>query len=223
MKEVQGQIMSDSLSTEHAGRTIGAGTPVVVSGLGNPGLKYRDNRHNIGFMVVDVLAERVGILMNRERHDAMYGDCFWGERKLHLLKPQTYMNRSGRSVAGACRYLEIFPENLVVIHDEIEIPYGRIKVKFGGGNAGHNGLKSISANLGSQGFYRIRVGVGRPSIGDVTHHVLARFDDSEMNTLNDVISGAVDSLERLINQGLKAAQNAVNGSSFSDEGEQSPV
>ena len=213
--------MSDVVSTERTGRVMEAGAPVVVSGLGNPGQKYRDNRHNIGFMVVDTLAERMGVLMNRARHDAIYGDGFWGEKKVHLLKPQTYMNRSGRSVAGACRYLDIFPENLVVIHDEIELPYGRIKLKFGGGIAGHNGLRSISGELGSQDYYRIRVGVGRPEFGDVTHHVLTRFNDFEIKTLDDVINGAVDSLERLLNLGLKAAQNAVNGSSFAGQ-ESSP-
>ena len=187
---------------------------IIVAGLGNPGDKYRDTRHNIGSMVVNELANQWSIPMTRRRFDSFYGDGRVGDRSVVLLAPQTYMNLSGRAVGAACRFFNLDEEALVVIHDEIELPFGRVRAKWAGGNAGHNGLRSIDDSLGAQDYYRIRMGVGRPTFGSVTDHVLSRFDNGERIGLGDVVEGGATAVKVLLEKGLRAAQNEINGSVF---------
>lgn len=184
---------------------------VVIAGLGNPGRQYADTRHNIGFMVAEELARRWGIVMSRQRFDSAFGDGLRGNRKVVILTPNTYMNLSGRAVAPAARFFDIEDGALVVVHDEIELPFGRIRLKFSGGHAGHNGLRSIDQELGTKAYFRIRMGVGRPRFGQVKDYVLSRFSKAERAGLQDVIGGGADAVEQLLEGGLKAAQNEING------------
>ena len=187
---------------------------IIVAGLGNPGAKYRETRHNIGFGVINELAERWSISMSRQRFDSYYGDARIGDRSVVLLAPQTYMNLSGQAVTAVCRFFDLEQGALVVIHDEIELPFGRIRLKWSGGNAGHNGLRSIDGLFGDSDYFRIRMGVGRPRFGSVTDHVLSRFSDQEGAGLPDVLRGGADAVSLLLEKGHRAAQNQVNGAVF---------
>jgi PTH1 family peptidyl-tRNA hydrolase len=152
---------------------------LVIAGLGNPGAQYARNRHNIGFMAVDAIVERGRFGPFRARHQGLTAEGLLGDERVMLLKPQTYMNESGRSVGEALRYLKLDLEALVVIHDELDLAPGKVRVKVGGGDAGHNGLRSITAHLGP-GYKRVRIGIGHP--GDkalVYHYVLNDFAKSE--------------------------------------------
>jgi len=152
---------------------------LVIAGLGNPGAQYARNRHNIGFMAVDAIAERGRFGAFRARHQGLAADGLIGDERVMLLKPQTYMNESGRSVGQALRYLKLDLDELVVIHDELDLAPGKVRIKVGGGDAGHNGLRSITAHLGP-GYKRVRIGIGHP--GDkalVLHYVLNDFAKSE--------------------------------------------
>ena len=164
--------------------------------------------------MVNELANRWSIAMTRRRFDSIYGDGRSGDRSVVLLAPQTYMNLSGRAVGAACRFFNLETGALIVIHDEIELPFGRVRVKWAGGNAGHNGLRSIDEVLGTRGYYRIRMGVGRPPFGSVTDHVLSRFGQQEGAGLREVVQGAVEAVTVLLDNGLKAAQNEINGKAF---------
>src|SRR5262249_46382314 len=152
---------------------------LVIAGLGNPGARYARNRHNIGFMAVDAIAERGRFGPFRARHQGLMADGLIDETRVILLKPQTYMNDSGRSVGEALRYMKLDLAALVVIHDELDLAPGKVRVKVGGGDAGHNGLRSITAHLGPD-YRRVRIGIGHP--GDkalVQPYVLSDFAKSE--------------------------------------------
>lgn len=183
---------------------------VLVVGLGNPGSRYAETRHNIGFLVVDELARRYGIALTSTRWDGFFGEGRIEEKRVALLKPQTYMNLSGRSVAPACRYLAIERGELIVLHDDVDLDGGRIRLKWAGGNAGHNGLRSIDATLGTADYFRVRMGVGRPAFGTVRDYVLGRYSESERAVLPDVVAGGADAVEKLLSKGLKAAQNEIH-------------
>jgi PTH1 family peptidyl-tRNA hydrolase len=183
---------------------------LLVAGLGNPGRQYAGNRHNVGWVVVDELARR---------HDGTFKDKFSGrlsevragDRRLALLKPETYMNESGRSIGAAARFFKVPPDSLVVVHDDVDLVPGRFQVRAGGGLAGHNGLRSIASALGTQDFLRLRVGVGRPERGDprsVADFVLADFD--ELTDLDALVARAADAIETLAAEGLDAAQRQFN-------------
>jgi PTH1 family peptidyl-tRNA hydrolase len=151
---------------------------LLVAGLGNPGREYARNRHNAGYLVVDELARRHGGSW-KSKFSGQLAEIKVGDEKLVLLKPETYMNESGRSVGAAARFFKIEPEDVVVVHDEGDFDLGRLEVKHGGGLAGHNGLRSIAQELGTQDFTRLRIGVGRPERGDprsLADYVLADFD-----------------------------------------------
>ncbi len=185
-------------------------TPLVV-GLGNPGSKYRETRHNIGFAVVDRLAERHRIGLSQEKFDGRFGSGRVAGHKVFLLEPETYMNRSGESVGPAARYYEIAPERIVVVHDEVDLELGRLKVKRGGGHGGHNGLKSLVDALGSRDFVRVRCGVGRPERGSVSDHVLGRFESEERPVADELIEIAADAVEVVLRDGPSEAQNQFHG------------
>lgn len=182
----------------------------LIVGLGNPGSKYLWTRHNAGFMVLDRLAALASIPMSRKSFSGICGEGSWDGERLLLLKPQTFMNLSGRSVAEALRFHKLGPHELIVIHDDLDIPFGRVKVKDSGGHGGHNGLRSLSAELGGGGFIRVRVGIGRPLHGDVVDYVLQNFSKNEMADLPQLLDGVVDLLQLLLKEGAPKAMSLYN-------------
>jgi PTH1 family peptidyl-tRNA hydrolase len=171
-------------------------------GLGNPGSKYEGTRHNVGFEVAALLAERWGLSRAKKKYAGLYTDGRTGPGgpRVGVLLPQTYMNEAGRSVGPARGALGVDLDHIVVVHDEIDLPFGKIEPRVGGGLAGHNGLKSLKAGLGSPEFRRVRVGVGRPDTTDpeiVSAHVLGRFSEPRED-VRDLIERAADATERLI-------------------------
>ena len=183
---------------------------LLVVGLGNPGRKHERDRHNVGFMVVDELCRRHGALY-RGRFDGRIADLRLGDARVALLKPETYMNESGRSVKAASRFYKVPADLLLVVNDEVDLETGRLQARLGGGLAGHNGLRSIAKHLGTQEFLRLRVGVGRPDRGDprsVADYVLSPFapeDDAER-----LVGRAADAVEILLRDGLEPAQREFN-------------
>jgi PTH1 family peptidyl-tRNA hydrolase len=179
---------------------------LLVAGLGNPGREYERTRHNAGRLVVEELARRHGGSF-RQKFSGRLAEVRVGDRRLALLAPDTFMNESGRSVAPALRFFKVEPGALLVIHDEVDLEPGRLQLRQGGGLAGHNGLRSIVGDLGTQEFLRLRVGVGRPGRGDqrpVADYVLARFED-ELD-VEEMLTRAADAVEAVAADGLAAAQ-----------------
>ncbi len=182
----------------------------LIVGLGNPGPQYSWTRHNAGFMVLDRLSRLSGIPVARKAFSGLAGDGTWGGERVYLLKPQTFMNLSGRSVAEALRFYKLTLADLIVIHDDLDIPFGSVKLKEGGGHGGHNGLRSLAQELGSSDYARIRIGIGRPLHGDVVNYVLASFPKQEMDQLLEVLDGALDALEMLLKEGMPKAMSIFN-------------
>jgi len=187
----------------------------AIVGLGNPGPDYAATRHNIGFLVVDELARRTGSSFKRAaklRSDVAEVRIgpLPGIRAV-LAKPRTYMNDSGTAASNLLRFYSTAPDHLVVVQDEIDLPFDTMRVKFGGGDNGHNGLKSIRASISSGGYYRVRVGIGRPDgRGDVADRVLSNFARHERDVLPAVIERAADAVESLLGSGLDVAQQRFN-------------
>jgi peptidyl-tRNA hydrolase, PTH1 family len=171
----------------------------LVVGLGNPGAKYAGNRHNIGFMAVDEIVRRHGLSVWRKKFQGEISDGMVGGEKVLLLKPSTFMNESGRAVGEALRFHNIDPAQLIVIYDEIDLAEGKIRVKMGGGAAGHNGIRSIIAHCGPH-FMRVRLGVGHPGQKELVHpHVLSDFSKADKAWLEPLIDGVAEQLPLLIN------------------------
>jgi PTH1 family peptidyl-tRNA hydrolase len=188
----------------------------LIVGLGNPGEKYRQTRHNIGFLVAEQLAVECGVALKRKGHQGIYGSGRVAETEATILLPQTFMNLSGASVGSALKSLGIAPGDLIVIHDDIDLPFGQIKFKCGGGHGGHNGIRHIRQVLGHGDFIRCKLGVGRPAgDGDVVDHVLKPFSAAERKSLEKVIHGAVDALKLVVVEGLQAAMNEYNNRDLS--------
>ncbi len=186
----------------------------LIVGLGNLGSKYENTRHNIGFMVIDRLAQRAGVKLTTKKFNAQFGSHVIAGCKSLLSKPQTYMNCSGDSVQPMAAFYKIVSDQIVVIHDELDLPFGCVRIKQSGGHAGHNGLRSISARLGGGDYLRVRIGIGRPSRGnDVTGHVLGSFNSVERANLEDVTERACEAVEMVLRDGVIAAMNSVNGQS----------
>ncbi len=165
----------------------------LISGLGNPGAEHAGDRHNAGFLVLERLAARLSIPLDAAKFDGRLGVGRLGAERLLLLKPDTYMNLSGQSVAAAARFYKLQPADLLVVHDELDLPFGRLQLKSGGGTAGHNGLRSIVASLGEDGFARLRVGVGKPEGKERTvGHVLGGFSKEERAALPEVLDRAAE-------------------------------
>ena len=183
---------------------------LLVAGLGNPGREYAGNRHNAGWMVVDELARRHGGSF-RSKFSGSVADIRLDGLRLALLKPETYMNESGRSIAAAARFYKTPPASLLVVHDDVDLEPGRLQARLGGGLAGHNGLRSLAQHLGTQEFLRLRIGIGRPGRGDprpVSDYVLSDFGPEEdAETLVERAAAAVETLAR---EGLEAAQQRFN-------------
>lgn len=183
----------------------------LIVGLGNPGTEYAETRHNIGFMVAACLAERAGIALKRKGYQGLYGVGRVAGEEATILLPQTFMNRSGASVAPACQSLGVEPGDLIVVHDEIDLAFGSLRIKVGGGHGGHNGLRSIGAALGESSYSRLRMGVGRPPGGnDVSGHVLSRFNAAERSQLGQYIEIAAEVIELLLREGPQQAMNSYN-------------
>lgn len=184
--------------------------PWLVVGLGNPGPKYVANRHNIGFVVVDQLTEDSEAPALREKFRGLFTRVQFRKHDLVLLKPQTFMNLSGESVQPAAQFFKIPTERIVVIHDELDLPFGTVRLKVGGGLAGHNGLRSMADQLGTQDFLRLRMGIGRPRSGSVSGYVLSDFSQIEAAELEDVIDGAIRGLGFLFSLGPQKAMGRIN-------------
>lgn len=183
---------------------------LLVVGLGNPGRRHAGERHNVGFMVVDELARRTNASF-KGKFSGHLGEARIGQGRIALLKPDTYMNESGRSVQPAVAFYKTPLDTVLVVHDEVDLDHGRLQVRLGGGLAGHNGLRSIAGRLGSPDFLRLRVGVGRPGRGDqreVADYVLAAFtpeDDADA-----LVGRAADAVESLLESGLAVTQHRYN-------------
>ncbi len=183
----------------------------LIVGLGNPGKKYESTRHNVGFMLVDALAERLGLVTGRQAFQGVLAQADRGAKHFSLLKPHTFMNLSGQSVGEAARYFKIPLECIVVVHDELDLPLGALRFKRGGGYAGHNGLRSIGDHLQSPDFIRLRVGVGRPPPGvKGAHYVLAPFSRSEVQCVQEVCARGVEATLHLADVGLPKATNILH-------------
>jgi peptidyl-tRNA hydrolase, PTH1 family len=183
---------------------------LLVAGLGNPGREYERTRHNVGWVVVDELARRRGGSF-RSKFAGQLAEVRDGDLRLALLKPETYMNVSGRSVAAAARFFKVEPGALLVVHDDVDLEPGRLQARLGGGLAGHNGLRSIAEVLGTQDFLRLRIGVGRPGRGDrrpVADYVLSAFEPEV--DVDALVSRAADAVEAMARDGLEAAQSRYN-------------
>jgi peptidyl-tRNA hydrolase, PTH1 family len=170
----------------------------ILVGLGNPGDKYAGNRHNVGFMALDAIAERYGAPQWRKRFQGLASEVDIGRQRYLLLKPMTYMNESGRAVSEAMRFYKNSPADVVVLHDEIDLEPGKLRVKFGGGHAGHNGLRSISAHIGND-YQRVRIGVGHPGSREaVAHYVLQDFAKADREWLSTLIGAIAQSVTSLV-------------------------
>jgi peptidyl-tRNA hydrolase, PTH1 family len=194
---------------------------LVIAGLGNPGAQYARNRHNIGFMAVDAIAERGRFGPFRARHQGLTADGLIGDERVTLIKPQTYMNESGRSVGEALRYAKLDLSALVVIHDELDLAPAKVRVKIGGGDAGHNGLRSITAHVGA-GYKRVRLGIGHPGDKALVHnYVLNDFAKAEAGWV-EAVCRAVAEAAPLLAAGQDASfQNkthlAIDAAGFGDK------
>jgi PTH1 family peptidyl-tRNA hydrolase len=183
----------------------------LVVGLGNPGPKYEGTRHNVGFQVVDAIATRCRSGSLRSKLGAEVGETRVGSEPVLLCKPMEYMNTSGQAVARVARFWKIAPSETVVIHDDLDLPFGRLKLGAGGGHGGHNGLRSILAEWDSADFVRTRFGIGRPPVGgDVADYVLTGFKPVERKELDDHVSRAAEAVETIITSGLTVAMNRFN-------------
>jgi peptidyl-tRNA hydrolase, PTH1 family len=183
---------------------------LLVAGLGNPGREYERTRHNAGWLVVDELARRHGGSF-RSKFSGRLAETRLDDLRVALLKPETYMNESGRSLGAAARFFKVDPASVLVVHDDVDLVPGRLQARLGGGLAGHNGLRSIAKGLGSQDFLRLRIGVGRPGRGDprdVADYVLAPFEPDE--DVDALVSRATDAVEMLAREGLERAQASYN-------------
>jgi PTH1 family peptidyl-tRNA hydrolase len=182
----------------------------LIVGLGNPGQKYARTRHNIGFMVLDRLAERLGVSFSRQRFEGDTADSRVGMEPIVLLKPNTFMNLSGRSVGSAVSFFKITLADIMVVLDELDLPFGRVRFKHAGGSAGHNGLKSITAQLGAE-YLRLRMGIGRPPEGvETVNYVLAAFESAEQVALSNEIDLGVEAVRLWLEQGLQPAMQDIH-------------
>jgi PTH1 family peptidyl-tRNA hydrolase len=186
----------------------------LVVGLGNPGRKYERTRHNVGFLVVDQIATENKIAVKKKLCDALVGEWSSSGEKLCLIKPQTYMNLSGEAVKGLLRKFHASPEELVVICDDLDLPFGRIRIRPKGGAGGHRGLLSIIENIGGSPFYRVRIGIGRPPDGvNPEEYVLEPFNSEEIGQLDGLVSRAAEAVITLVNDGGQRAMERFNRAS----------
>jgi PTH1 family peptidyl-tRNA hydrolase len=190
------------------------GTPadLLVVGLGNPGSEYAGTKHNVGAEVVELLARRHGARLRKSKERALVDEVRVGEKRLALAVPTTYMNESGQAVAPLARRFGVTPDHLVIVHDELDLEPAVLRVKVGGGLAGHNGLRSIKAHLHDDSFVRVRIGVGKPTSKEQgADHVLSRFGKRAREQMAVTIEEAADAVELILDDGADAAMNRYNG------------
>jgi PTH1 family peptidyl-tRNA hydrolase len=183
---------------------------LLIAGLGNPGPEHVRDRHNVGWMVADELARRHSGSF-RSKFSGRLAETRVGDARVAVLKPETYMNESGRSIAAAARFFKVVPEHVLVVHDDVDLPVGRLQARLGGGLAGHNGLRSISQALGTPEFQRLRIGVGRPQRGDprpVADYVLSPFAPED--DVEGIVGRSADAVESLVAEGLVVTQQRFN-------------
>ncbi len=192
-------------------RRTGTPADLLVVGLGNPGDAYARTRHNVGSDVVEILAKRHGVRLRKGKERALSGEVGVGGRRLALAIPLTFMNESGQAVGALVRRYGVESESLVVVHDELDLPSATLRVKAGGGLAGHNGLRSIKAHLHTDAFFRVRIGIGKPASADRgADHVLDRFAKRERAEIDVTLEQAADAVEAILAEGVDAAMNRFN-------------
>jgi len=186
-------------------------TPYLIVGLGNPGREYRNSRHNVGFMLVDRLAERLGVTFGRLESKALVTKADWDGVRLVLAKPQTYMNLSGKSVVSLLRFYKVPYDQFLVAFDDIDLPFGTLRLRPGGGSSGQKGMQSIMESLGTQGYPRLRIGVNRPpGRMDAADYVLQPFSKEEADFLPAILDRGVQAVEVYVRRGLADAMNQFN-------------
>jgi PTH1 family peptidyl-tRNA hydrolase len=188
----------------------------LLVGLGNPGEKYQATRHNIGFMVAELVAQRNQIALKKKGYQGVYGVGRAVAQETTILLPQTFMNCSGSSVKAAYQSLGIIPGDLIVVYDDLDLPFGRLRIKQDGGHGGHNGLKDIVAVLGLRNFIRLKIGIGRPEHGNITGHVLNRFGSDEQKLLPQLLDTAADAVEKILRDGVVEAMSSFNNYNLYD-------
>lgn len=189
----------------------------LIAGLGNPGREYRGNRHNVGFMVVDQLAARLKIAFTRVESRALVTKGVYQGSRLILAKPQTYMNESGSAVGALARFYKVELSHILIAYDDVDLPFGALRLRPGGGSAGQKGMGSIIERLGGDQFPRLRVGIGRPpGRMDAAAYVLQNFGRDESGELPAILERAVDAILVFVSQGLNPAMNLYNGSSITE-------
>jgi PTH1 family peptidyl-tRNA hydrolase len=184
----------------------------LIVGLGNPGREYKDNRHNVGFMLVDRLMVRFNARMSRLQAKALVASLTYEGKKLIFAKPQTYMNLSGQSIQGLARFYKIPLENMIVAHDDLDLPFGTIRIRPGGGPGGQKGVASTIERLGSKDFPRLRIGIGRPpGRMDPADYVLQNLSKADQTMLSEILDRAADAVLTFVLEGLNPAMNKFNG------------
>ncbi len=190
----------------------------LLAGLGNPGSEYEDTRHNIGFAVIQAVSRRWGIDINRYRFKSLTGDGEYNGKRVALVLPQTYMNNSGIAISSLMRFYKLDPCNLLVVHDDLDLPFGSIRLRKSGGSAGQKGMQSIIERLGTSDFPRLRVGIGRPpGRMDAVDYVLKKFKRADQNLLNQVLDQSADAIETYLEQGIEKAMTLFNHSLLNEE------
>ncbi|WP_417908817.1 aminoacyl-tRNA hydrolase [Candidatus Electronema sp. PJ] len=189
----------------------------LIVGLGNPGAQYKLTRHNAGFLALDYVADQCGWLLNAEKWQGICGSGWLGEKQILLVKPQTFMNRSGECVARFTEYHRIQPEHILVLHDDLDLPFGKIKIVAKGGAGGHNGIRSLVQHLGTTDFVRLKIGIGRPPRNEegqgmpVDCYVLSAFSEAELAMFNDRQPLMSEAVQLFISQGAEWCMNQING------------
>lgn len=190
----------------------------LIVGLGNPDRQYEGTRHNVGFEVIDRLADRLFVSVEEKKFRGYYGKGIIGGQKVILLKPQTYMNLSGESVRAAADFYKIQPEHIIVVYDDVSLDVGQLRIRTKGSAGGHNGIKNIIAHLGTQEFPRVKVGVGaKPPRMDLADYVLSRFSKEDQAKMEDAFKEAAEAVETLITEGADRAMNRFNGHKAGEE------
>lgn len=189
----------------------------LIVGLGNPGSEYNGTRHNIGFEAVDYIADKYNIELNRIKFKGIFGEGLINGKKVILLKPTTYMNLSGESIREVVNFYKISNEEIIVIYDDISLDVGRLRIREKGSHGGHNGIKSIIANLGTDVFPRVKIGVGAPK-GNLVSHVLGKFNEEEINILRKTLIATEEAVNVMLKNDVKDAMNKFNGFNACNEG-----
>ncbi|MDY6872784.1 MAG: aminoacyl-tRNA hydrolase [Chloroflexota bacterium] len=193
-------------------------TPFLIAGLGNPGPEYRQNRHNVGFMVADALADAANIPLRRVEFRAIVGKGSFAGERIVLAKPQTFMNESGQAVGALVGFYKIPLDRILIVHDDLDLPFGTLRLRPSGGTGGQRGMESIVTRLGTRDFARLRMGIGRPpGRMDPRDYVLHDFDPPEQADLPLVLTTAVDAIRRFITDGIEKAMNDFNGNVIEED------